>query len=147
MRLIHLPQNANAASISRNRQVDALLVEDCPDSERTLLCLLTGVGAQVTLECNGESALDRVARERRFGREYDIILLNVAMPLLDGCEIARRLRDVGCAAPIVVVDTRHSDAAALQGLDANCELVSTPLEPVQLQQVLVKYLVPAGSND
>jgi CheY-like chemotaxis protein len=75
-----------------------LVIEDDDDIRSMVELLLTGEGHGVVCAANGREGLDRV----RDGR-FDVILLDLKMPLMDGWEFARRYHDSGGSAPIVVL--------------------------------------------
>ncbi|KAJ3295919.1 hypothetical protein HK104_002188 [Borealophlyctis nickersoniae] len=54
---------------------------------------------------NGQEAVDRVQRLRdeHCGQEYQIIFMDVVMPIMEGYDATRRIREMGCHAPIVIV--------------------------------------------
>jgi CheY-like chemotaxis protein len=90
----------------------------------------------VTLAENGEVAVDlALARERPF----DIILMDMQMPIMDGYEAAQRLREAGYRGPIIAL-TAHAMAGDRQRcLDAGCdEYVSKPIDRTTLLQTLAK---------
>ena len=61
------------------------------------------MGLQVDLAANGQQAVD-LAR----GRDYDLILMDVQMPSLDGLEATRILRGGGLTTPIIALTGRFS---------------------------------------
>ncbi len=64
-----------------------LLVEDYQDNRELMLLILENMGCQVDWVTNGQEFLDRTAEQ-----DYDIVLLDCQMPILDGYEAVRRLR-------------------------------------------------------
>ncbi len=64
-----------------------LVVEDQEDNRRILRDLLTNAGYEIIEAENGEEALAVAARERP-----DLILMDIQLPLLDGYEVTRRIK-------------------------------------------------------
>jgi PAS domain S-box-containing protein len=72
---------------SPHRRLSALIVEDEPINQQILHAILTKLGHQSTLASNGEQALQLLEENL-----YDIILMDVQMPILDGIETTRRIK-------------------------------------------------------
>jgi CheY-like chemotaxis protein len=68
--------------------LDVLLVEDDPINQQLALRLLAKWGHQVTLAVNGQEAVDRL----RAGQRYDIVLMDMQMPVMGGIEATRLIR-------------------------------------------------------
>src|SRR4051794_20082950 len=77
------------------RMTRVLIVDDEPAVRAALDRALRLDGYEVRLAADGREALDRVADER-----LDAIVLDVAMPGLDGLQVCRRLRDAGDRTPV-----------------------------------------------
>jgi DNA-binding response OmpR family regulator len=73
-------------------------------------------GYDVELAADGRQALDRVAEVR-----HDAIVLDVAMPGLDGLQVCRRLRDAGDRTPVLMLTARDAVADRVEGLDAGAD--------------------------
>jgi CheY-like chemotaxis protein len=74
-----------------------LLAEDGPDNQRLLAHLLRKAGAMVTIVENGEQAYRLALKADEDGDPFDLILMDMQMPVLDGYEAAKRLRGAGNA--------------------------------------------------
>ena len=80
-----------------------LVVDDCPDNRECLALLLLASGHEVVFACDGPSALEA---GRSFGPH--VVLLDIALPGMDGWEVGRRLRErQGDRAVLLVALTGH----------------------------------------
>lgn len=82
-----------------------LIVDDTEDGRRLLGRLLAREGATVETLPGGLSTLERFEQE---DARFDLVLMDVEMPDLDGRETVARLRDVGVTTPIVAL-TAHQE--------------------------------------
>lgn len=86
-----------------------LLVEDSPDNQRLIRALLTASGAEVALAEDGVAGVERALEALAADEPYDVILMDMGMPRLDGYGAAKKLRESGYVAPIVAL-TAHAGA-------------------------------------
>ncbi len=116
-----------------------LLVEDNPINALLARALLTREGCEVEHAVGGAEALAAVEVET-----YDLILMDMRMPGLNGEETARRMRENGVKTPIVALtanafeDDRHACLAA--GMD---DFLVKPLSPDALRGALTRWTGPA----
>ncbi|MEZ0308553.1 MAG: response regulator, partial [Ramlibacter sp.] len=68
-----------------------LVAEDNPVNQRVAELLLKGMGYEIQIVENGQLALDAVAQAKEQGHPFDVLLLDVQMPVLDGLEASRTL--------------------------------------------------------
>ena len=111
------------------RKKTILIAEDEPAVARSLSLKLEHEGYAVTAVGDGQQALDAVAKQ-----SYDLILLDLIMPVLDGWGALTELRAQGCKTPIVVASNlgQEGDIAKAKALGAVDFLVKsdTPLSEI-----------------
>jgi CheY-like chemotaxis protein len=83
-------------------ELKILLVDDYPDTQLFLKRLLTKCGALVDVADNGQEAITKAGNQ-----EYDVVLMDVEMPGMDGVETMRVLRDHSYTKPIIAL-TAHA---------------------------------------
>jgi signal transduction histidine kinase/CheY-like chemotaxis protein len=115
-----------------------LVVDDGRDNQRILRFLLEEAGAQVDVAEDGKQALDAVACSES---AYDLILMDVQMPIMDGYEATAELRRRGFHSPIIAI-TAYALARDLKRcLAAGCnDFVTKPLVPGQLMRILQRWM-------
>ncbi len=106
-----------------------LLVEDCPDSRRLLAYLLRKAGAAVTTASDGRQAVAVALKACEGGDPFDLVLMDVDLPVLSGPEAVRELRRRGYGGPIVALTAHVLEAerqrCATAGFD---EYLCKPVE-------------------
>lgn len=93
-----------------------LVVEDDQPTAATLITLLTHCSYAVETATDGESAADMVA-----AFEYDLLLLDVMIPKLDGISLCRQLRNQGYTMPILLLTGNDNSHDKAVGLDAGAD--------------------------
>ncbi|MHA7814561.1 MAG: CHASE domain-containing protein [Phycisphaerales bacterium] len=104
----------------------ALLAEDGTDNQRLIAHMLRKIGYEIEIVSNGQEAIDRY---REGGDRFDVILMDMQMPVLDGYSAARRLRELGCELPIIALTAHALQGSRAECLEAGCdEYVAKPIE-------------------
>jgi CheY-like chemotaxis protein len=117
-------------------QLLVLVVDDSHDCAYSLALLMRVWGHEAVVAYDGPSALEAAS-----ARPPDVVLLDIAMPGMDGCELTRRLRQMpGMEKALLVAITGHGREAEVRrceeaGID--CYFLK-PVDPLELQQVLVR---------
>jgi signal transduction histidine kinase/CheY-like chemotaxis protein len=110
-----------------NRRI--LLADDSPDNQDLVEFVLNKAGAQVVIVGNGADAVKRALAARQEGKVFDVVLMDVQMPLVDGFTATAQLRAEGYTGPIVAL-TAHAQAEQLQqALQCGCDAcLSKPID-------------------
>lgn len=141
-----------ARSTSRSRELCApepmigrvLVVEDGPDNQVLIRALLHRHGLEVTVVENGEQAIERVVEAAGRGCAFDVILMDMQMPVLDGYGATAQLRRLGRREPIVAL-TAHAMAGERERcMAAGCdEFLSKPIDREAFEATVRRYVRPA----
>jgi CheY-like chemotaxis protein len=114
--------------------LSVLVVDDCPDTTASLAFLINAWGHQVAVANNGPEALRLAAQTRP-----EVVLLDIAMPGMNGWEVVRELRKMPELTGVRVVAVsgcaRKEDAA--RSVAEGCQLhLAKPVEPIVLERLL-----------
>lgn len=105
-----------------------LIVDDDEPVRTTLYKVVKSNGLDADLAASGEQALQMTAKTH-----YDLILLDVNMPGMDGFSVVQKLRSRGIKTPIIIVSGRQEDYDTLYGLDIGADdYVTKPFNPIVL---------------
>lgn len=132
-----------------NLDAHVLLVEDVVLNRRLMTALLRKAGAEVEEAENGRDCLDKALAAHRAGRPHDLILMDMQMPVMDGYEATRALREAGCVKPILAL-TAHAMAGDRERcLEVGCsEYATKPVDRDKLLRIcdmLLEKVDPPGA--
>jgi Amt family ammonium transporter len=132
-------QPADADKIAMHGRI--LLAEDGLDNQRLIALLLRNAGAHVRTVEDGQLAVEAALTAREAGEPFDVILMDMQMPVLDGYEATRQLRKLGYAGSIVAL-TGHAMAEDCQKcLDAGCnDYLSKPFQMRGLLEMVARHI-------
>ncbi len=121
-----------------------LVVDDEPAVRTALERALRLDAYEVELAADGREALDRLAG----GAPPDAVVLDVAMPHVDGLEVCRRLRDAGDRTPVLMLTARDAVDDRVAGLDAGADdYLVKPFALKELKARLRALLRRSGGAD
>jgi PAS domain S-box-containing protein len=137
------PRQAKEPTIRLDCRV--LLVEDGPDNQRLIAHLLKKAGAEVAIAQNGVEAIERMtasmSENAKDGRAFDVVLMDVQMPRMDGYEATRILRQQGCSTPIIALTANAMRDDQAKCLEAGCDhYLSKPIDRAQLLSAIHEQL-------
>jgi two-component system, sensor histidine kinase len=137
------PRPVTAASLDRQRAFAAneiLLVEDGETNRKLIKLLLERAGARVTTAENGAIGCEFALR-----RPFDLILMDMQMPVMDGYSAARKLRDAGLTLPIIALTAHTMSGDREKCLEAGCsDYLTKPIVPEQMFDLIERSLPQAA---
>ncbi len=117
-----------------------LLAEDGIDNQRLIATVLERAGAEVEVVPDGQRALERAREERAKNRPYDVILMDMQMPVLDGYEATRTLRRHGYEGPIVALTAHAMATDRALCLAAGCDdYLTKPIARPKLLEMVRRH--------
>jgi PAS domain S-box-containing protein len=149
---VRLPLNVRqvAAPKARGRDhssidsLSVLVVDDNQDAAESLAMLLRTAGAEVHVAHDGPAALTEFERSAP-----DVVLLDIGMPDMDGCEVARRLREISPAGRAALVALtgwgQDEDRRRVRGAGFDHHLVK-PVDLASLQSLLTSLARARAGN-
>jgi signal transduction histidine kinase/CheY-like chemotaxis protein/HPt (histidine-containing phosphotransfer) domain-containing protein/HAMP domain-containing protein len=115
-----------------------LVAEDVEANQVLMTSLLTRMGLEVTVAQDGNQAVDKVLSET-----FDLVLMDIQMPNLNGYEATQAIRRQGRTVPIVALTANAMKGDDQQCMDAGCDAYLTkPVDRAELQNTLARYLQP-----
>ncbi len=152
------PKEAGIKTVSDAKEVKEkvkvsgriLLVEDGPDNQRLISFLLRRAGAEVVVAENGLIALERIKQEIADAKAagatdpnlpFDVILMDMQMPIMDGYEVTQQLRKMHYTHPIIALTAYAMSTDRQKCIEAGCDDYATkPISEEALLRTLATYM-------
>ena len=138
--------NKSAGDTSRSSDkkplqgVSVLLAEDGPDNQRLVEFILKKAGAVVKIVDNGQLAYDAAAEAHAGGNGFDVILMDMQMPIKDGYTATRELRDAGYSGTVIALTAHALRSDRQKCLDAGCDdYITKPIDRAKLIEMVDQY--------
>ncbi|GAB3760398.1 response regulator [Spirosoma pomorum] len=131
-------------AIADDRQVCILVVEDNHINQKLILQVIKRLGYHVDLADNGQKAIDSL-----LSKSYDIVLMDIQMPIMDGYETTRQIRNQLQSSVPIIAMTAHALASEREEcLKAGMnDFLSKPFQVDDLQRLIKKYLASKNSEE
>ncbi|MEZ6044666.1 MAG: response regulator [Planctomycetaceae bacterium] len=118
-----------------------LLVEDGPDNQKLITYVLRKQGFEIAHASNGQQGFEMALSARDAAHPYDIVLMDMQMPIMDGFQATSALRDSRYEGPIIALTALSLPEEKERCLEAGCdEHVSKPINRQKLTDILRKYV-------
>lgn len=133
---------ANAPQFANLRDLSVLLVEDNFINREVAKAFLKPLCRQIDEAENGEEALQRLTDGR-----YDVVFMDMRMPVMDGLEATRRIRADGSDPPIIALTANASETDEQRCRDAGMDaFVSKPLQLAALYEAILAAIETAQTR-
>ena len=142
-------QATDPSSISSGR-IRVLVAEDNKTNQEVVLRMLKLEEIyDVTVARDGQEALDLVKESMRGAAPpYNLVLMDVQMPTMDGLQSTRLIREIGYRAPIVALTAFSEESNIRDCLDSGMNFfLSKPIRRPQLKKVLKDYCAPIAEEE
>ena len=113
-----------------------LLAEDSPDNQLLIGSLLRKLGATVTLAENGQRAVELATTSQQANEPFDVILMDMHMPALDGFQATRALREQGYRRPIIALTANAMSGDKQRCRAAGCDDYAT--KPIRRRKLIAQ---------
>lgn len=130
---VHVP----IGSPTRLKGAKVLLVEDNPLNQQVIIELVVNLGLKYDLAVNGLEGFQMASNN-----SYDLILMDIQMPEMDGLTSAKKIRECGLKDLPIIAMTAHAmvsdkDRSLQAGMD---DYLTKPIDPDELLRILLKHI-------
>jgi signal transduction histidine kinase/CheY-like chemotaxis protein len=120
-----------------------LVAEDAKANQTLIQILLQKMGFQVTIVEDGQQAVDKLRSET-----YDLILMDMQMPVMNGYEATREIKTMGIRTPVIAVTAHAMKGDEQKCFDAGCDgYLTKPIDKSKLAEAIRKNITNAASKN
>ncbi len=121
-----------------------LLAEDGPDNQRLLRSILLRMGVTLVIVDDGAKAIEQVHAAEASGEPFDLVLMDMQMPVLDGYGAARALRAACSKVPVIALTAHAMSGERERCIEAGCDDFATkPIDRAALSRAMGRFLAEA----
>jgi len=129
-----------------NLQGRVLLIEDGEDNQRLVCMHLRRAGLEVIVAEDGTGGIEAFQAAAKTKRPFNLVILDIHLPRMDGYAVAAALRAESSTAPIMAVTAFSQSGERQRCLEAGCAAyLSKPVEREALLSAVAEYLSPASA--
>jgi PAS domain S-box-containing protein len=136
------PASQQRPQLTRQFNARILVAEDNPVNEKVVRVMIERLGAEIVVVGNGQLAVQHLSQDRRI----DLVLMDVHMPILNGLEATRQIREYEKEHDLSPIPIIAMTASALTRDRENCkaagmnDFMSKPVKRQDLDQALAQWL-------
>jgi CheY-like chemotaxis protein/anti-sigma regulatory factor (Ser/Thr protein kinase) len=125
-----------------------LVIDDRRDIRFIAEHMLRDAGAEVETAADGPEGIEKAKTRVAESIPYDCIITDIQMPLMDGYETTRNLRDMGYTGPVLALTANTMAEDRDECFAAGCDFfLSKPIDRLQLVQTIVELIAKRESRD
>ena len=146
---LELPSDGRSKPNSAPTKLEGriLLAEDGLDNQKLISFLLRKAGAQVDIAENGLVALTMMEKAEETNSEYDLLITDMQMPIMDGYTLASTLRERENSIAIIALTAHAMAEDRARCLDAGCDEYETkPINKTEFLATCQKWIGKKGSK-
>ena len=129
-------QNTNTQMPGFNGHI--LVVEDAPANQMLIKILLKKLGLEVSIAANGKEGYEMATSQN-----FDLVFMDMQMPIMNGYDATSKLREDGYSTPIIAMTASSMEGDLEKCMEAGCDgYMSKPIDRKILSQTISKYLAP-----
>ena len=133
LQIDHVALDPVSRKITTRLSCRVLLVDDRRDVRHVAQHFLEEAGAVVETATDGREGIEAVKRSEQNGQPFDVILMDMQMPNMDGYAATSELRSTGCELPVIAMTADAMRGDREHCLDVGCDdYLPKPIEPFDL---------------
>lgn len=145
IKLLDLDETNAAAPVHMpNKPTRILLTEDDPINQEVATIMLESMGYDVVVADNGSEAVETLINDT----EFDLVLMDCQMPVMDGFNATRAIRDNNCDIPIVALTANANEGDKELCLEAGMnDYLTKPIHKTDLSRVVYQWVTTTEQNE